>query len=112
MTSKRRSERARGAEWNRRSLDTARQLIKGLKDVVNFCPECGAPAQAMTFCAECGTPLDPASGAHQPVATVLSHEQQVAILEREIAELAKDGWGIHGRAHSDETVSLPPVGTG
>jgi hypothetical protein len=34
-------------------------------------------------------PVDPPSR--------ISHDQQVAILEREIRELAKEGWHIHGR---------------
>lgn len=62
--------------------------------MANFCPECGAAVEGMTFCPDCGTPLD---GASQQVPTQLSDDQQVAILDREIAELAKEGWRTHVR---------------
>lgn len=64
--------------------------------MTKFCSECGSPVEGMKFCAECGTPVDGAPASLQRVAT-LSHDQQVAILEREIAELAKQGWHVYGR---------------
>jgi hypothetical protein len=64
-----------------RVTDPAR--AKGSPPVAKFCPECGANAEGMKFCAECGTPLH-----GDTAATTLSRNQQVAILEREIAALA------------------------
>jgi hypothetical protein len=57
--------------------------------MANFCPECGASVAEMTFCSECGAPVG-AGAAGLP--TVLSDDEQVAILENAIAELAKQGW--------------------
>jgi hypothetical protein len=64
--------------------------------MTKFCSECGSAVEGVKFCAECGTPVDFAPPAPQPVAK-LSHDEQVAILEREIAELGKQGWHVYGR---------------
>lgn len=66
--------------------------------IAKFCPECGATVAGAKFCPECGTST--ALGVAQTetaMPRVLSHDQQVVILEREIAELAKQGWRVYGR---------------
>jgi hypothetical protein len=78
------------------AVDTSHSAVKALGGVANFCPECGASVEGMKFGAECGTLVDGTPTAPQRVAT-LSHDEQVAILEREIAALAKQGWHVYGR---------------
>lgn len=67
--------------------------------IAKFCPECGATVAGAKFCPECGTST--ALGVAQPESAMpraLSHDEQVVILEREIAELARQGWHVYGRA--------------
>jgi hypothetical protein len=46
----------------------------------------------MKFCAKCGTSVDETPVAPQPIATKLSHEHQVAILNDAIREFGALGW--------------------
>jgi hypothetical protein len=71
--------------------------MEGSGSVPKFCPQCGSPVEGMKFCAECGKPLGAAPTNQQPDARTLSHDEQVAILEREIAELVKQKWHVYGR---------------
>lgn len=64
--------------------------------MASFCPECGADAEGMRFCASCGAPLDGAP-VQPPATKKLSDKEQAAILDREIAALAKQGWHTYGR---------------
>ena len=65
--------------------------------MTKFCPQCGSPVEGMKFCAECGSTLDEAP-AQTPAVTPLTHDEQVTILHSQIAELAKQGWHVHGWA--------------
>jgi hypothetical protein len=58
--------------------------------MANYCPECGAAVTGLAFCSECGEPLTETGDFDEPV--VLSHDDQVAILESAIAEYGKHGW--------------------
>jgi hypothetical protein len=51
----------------------------------------------MKFCAECGTRITVAAGTERPAPKTLSDEEQIVILDREIARLSKQGWEIEGR---------------
>jgi hypothetical protein len=60
--------------------------------MAKFCPECGASVAGMKFCSECGALVGDAPATEPPAPTLLSHDEQVAILNSAIAELAKQGW--------------------
>jgi len=66
--------------------------------IAKFCPECGTAVAGAKFCPECGTPTALGIGEDEAAPLELSHEEQVAILENEIAELAKQGWHLWSRA--------------
>jgi hypothetical protein len=65
--------------------------------IVKFCSECGAGVAGAKFCPECGTSTAQGVAQAETAPLVLSHDEQVVILEREIAELAKQGWHVYGR---------------
>lgn len=71
--------------------------VKAFRRVAKFCPECGASVAGMKFCSECGALVVDAPAAQPPAPARLSHDEQVAILDNAIAELAKQGWYVHGR---------------
>ena len=59
--------------------------------IAKFCPECGAAVAGAKFCPECGTSTA-AAVAREDEPLKLSHEEQVEILEKAIAQCAREGW--------------------
>lgn len=60
--------------------------------IAKFCPECGAAVAGAKFCPECGTSTALGIGQAEATPVVLSHEEQVEILEKAIAQCAREGW--------------------
>ena len=75
--------------------------------IAKFCPECGAAVAGAKFCPECGTStaLGVAQAEEAPP-RVLSHEEQVEILQRAIAELRTQGWNVYKQQPTPYEVAL------
>jgi hypothetical protein len=58
-----------------------------------FCPNCGATVAGARLCPECGSST--ALGVAQEEPVERSHEEQVEILRRGLAQLRTQGWKVY-----------------